>query len=90
MNYFDPPDKTQSVLSQLPRREFIGKVRHRLFVDHDCEWNGVVREITAQLERDEMVNADIVCVHLAEHYRIKAYWARFQAALAERPQQEGK
>lgn len=66
------------------KREFIGTVRRRLFVDHDCEWNGVVREITAQLERDELVNTEIVCIHLAEHYRIKAHWARFRDALTQR------
>jgi hypothetical protein len=85
MSYFDPPDKTQSVLAELPRPqfEFIGKVRYRLFADHDCEWNGVVREITAQLERPgELVNTEVVCVHLAEYYRVKAHWARFRESIS--------
>ena len=61
-----------------PEKEFIGKVRHRLFVDGVHEWNGIVRDITAQLEKDELVNAEIVCIHLAEFYRARAHWANFQ------------
>lgn len=91
MNYFDPPDKTQSVLARLPNVQFIGDVRRRLFVDHDCEWNGIVREITAQFERPgELVSSDLVCVHLAEHYRMKAHWANFRMSLASTPTPEDK
>lgn len=61
--------------------EFIGDVRRRLFADVDCEWNGVVRDITAQMERSEMVNTELVCVQLAEFYRARAHWARFQQAM---------
>ena len=64
-------------------REFIGTVRRRLFANQDCEWNGVVRDITAQMERDETVNTELVCVHLAEFYRARAHWANFKQALRE-------
>lgn len=61
--------------------EFIGDVRRRLFAHVDCEWNGVVRDITAKMERDELVNAELVCVHLAEFYKARAHWANFQESL---------
>ena len=62
--------------------EFIGDLRRRLFADVDCEWNGVVRDITAQMERPGMlVNAGLVCVHLSEFYRARAHWARFKEAI---------
>jgi len=62
-------------------REFIGTVRHRLFVGHDCEWNGIVRDITAQMEREEMVNTEQVLVQIAEFYRARAHWTNFKANL---------
>jgi hypothetical protein len=62
--------------------EFIGNVRRRLFAPVDCDWNGVVRDITAQMEQPgELVNAELVCVHIAEFYRIRAHWARFKEAI---------
>lgn len=33
----------------------IGDLRRSLFLDYDCKWNGVVRDITAKHERDEEV-----------------------------------
>ena len=67
-----------------PQWELIGNVRRRLFAHTDCEWNGVVRDITAQMERPgELINTELVCVHIAEFYRSRAHWARFQAALAK-------
>lgn len=60
-----------------PVMEFIGDVRRRLFAHLDCEWNGVVRDITAQMERPGgLVNTDVVCVHIAEFYRSRAHWVR--------------
>lgn len=54
--------------------EFIGDVRRRLFVDHEDEWNGVVREITASLEfRGEQVDASRVCAEIAKFYRSRAH-----------------
>jgi hypothetical protein len=62
--------------------EFIGNVRRRLFVPVDCEWNGVVRDITAEMEQPgELVNDELVYVHIAEFYRIRAHWARFKEAI---------
>jgi len=62
--------------------EFIGSVRRRLFAHTDCEWNGVVRDITAQMERPGgLVNTGLVYVQLAEFYRARAHWERFKEAL---------
>ena len=62
--------------------EFIGDVRRRLLVQVECEWNGVVRDITAQMERPgKMVDAEKVCIFIADHYRAKAHWARFHQSL---------
>jgi hypothetical protein len=90
MNYFDPPDKTQSVLAVFPSHiQFIGDVRRRLFAHVDCEWNGVVRDITAQMERPGMlVNSDLVCVQLAEFYRQRAHWAKLQLLLGDKTKQK--
>jgi hypothetical protein len=63
-------------------REFIGKVRYRLFTPFDSEWNGVVRQITAEMEHEETVNTELVCVHLAEFYRARAHWANFKNAVS--------
>lgn len=71
--------------------EFIGDVRRRLFAHADCEWDGIVRDITAQMERPgQFVNTELVCVHLAEFYRQKAHWARFQEALSPKAKEPVK
>jgi hypothetical protein len=31
----------------------IGDLRHRLFMHYNCMWNGVVRDVTAELEHHE-------------------------------------
>lgn len=69
-------------------REFIGDVRRRLFANVDCEWNGVVRDITAQMERNETVNTELVLIQLAEFYRARAHWVRFQEAMRGAPKGE--
>jgi len=64
--------------------EFIGDVRRRLFVAEPHEWNGVVRDITAQMERPGMlVDAEKVSIFMADHYRQKAHWERFAMMLRE-------
>ena len=46
----------------------IGELRRRLFVDYDCKWNGLVREVTANCERgDEQVNEYQVVKFLLDH-----------------------
>jgi len=61
--------------------EFIGDVRRRFFVDVECEWNGVIRDLTAQMEHKEHVNTGLFLVHLAEFYRARAHWANFCDAM---------
>jgi hypothetical protein len=64
--------------------ENIGIVRRGLFISEPHEWNGIVRDITAQLERPgELVDAEKVCIFLADHYRQKAHWERFAMMLRE-------
>jgi len=63
---------------------FIGDLRRRLFLDVDHEWNGVVRDITAQCETKEMeVDPEIVNIELADFYRKRATLALFQLNLQE-------
>jgi hypothetical protein len=63
---------------------FIGDLRRRLFLDVDHEWNGVVRDITAQCETEGMeVNPEIVNMELADFYRKRASLALFRLNLQE-------
>jgi hypothetical protein len=64
-----------------PTLEFIGKVRRRLFINGTREWNGVVRDVTAQLERFELVDVSQVCELIGKFYRDRAHWANFQQAM---------
>ena len=70
-------------MSTETKREFIGMVRYRLFIDEPHEWNGVVRDITAQLEHEETVNTEMVIIQLAEFYRARAHWENFKQMMLE-------
>ena len=49
---------------------FIGDVRRELFLPMSCEWNGVVREVTADLEQgDAQVDQVAVLKRLAKYLR---------------------
>ena len=51
----------------------IGTLRRRLFVNHSDEWNGIVREVTADFEEPGgVVDFWIVRKHLAAIYRARA------------------
>ena len=46
----------------------IGDLRRRLFMDYDCKWNGMVRDVTAALEypEEEVSEVEAVKVLLAK------------------------
>jgi hypothetical protein len=51
----------------------IGDLRRSLFVNYDCKWNGLVRDVTASNEKhDEEVNEHIVHRALLETIRENA------------------
>lgn len=52
-----------------PDLEDIGNVRRSLFLRVDHPWNGIVRDVTAQLEIDGMVNREAVLRELTRHIR---------------------
>lgn len=60
---------------------FIGTLRRRLFIPVDHEWNGVVRDITATFEHEEMVDPARVEAEIAKFYRNRATLALFRMNL---------
>jgi hypothetical protein len=61
---------------------FIGDLRRQLFIAADCDWNGVVRDITACCETSGMeVDPAIVNAKMQEFYRGRATLAILQMHL---------
>jgi hypothetical protein len=56
----------------------IGTLRRRLFIPIDHEWNGIVRDITAEYEYDEKVDVELVCDAMARFYENRATIARMR------------
>ena len=62
---------------------FIGDMRRQLFVPADCDWNGVVRDITARCETSGMeVDPEVVHTKMQEFYRGRATLALIQMELS--------
>ncbi len=57
---------------------FIGQLRRQLFIDGTHEWNGLVRDVTAECEQDYgMVSPELVTYVLSFVYRHRASMARY-------------
>jgi hypothetical protein len=60
----------------------IGDVRRGLFLPYECDWNGRVREVTAELELDGgMVDEAEVLKELAAQLRNEAGIAELRTAM---------
>jgi hypothetical protein len=58
---------------------YIGDLRRKLFIPVDHEWNGVVREITAEYEESGGdVDAEVVSVAMGKYYRAYAHTANIK------------
>jgi hypothetical protein len=63
---------------------FIGDLRRQLFIPVDHEWNGIVRDVTAQCETEGMeVNQTMVEDELASVYRKRATLALIRMHIAD-------